>query len=125
MSTFEDDQKTKRPPFEQAALDDLRNELIRRGRKCADLGCPDLDHGDPLTVDGRFNIDGREWAIEHCRIVYEPKTVPAEHYANKVLGGRLEEIAETFEVALSLALFPPRWEKGTPPPVAFYDDVVK
>ena len=60
MSTFEDHPRNKRRPFEQGALDDLGNELCRRGRNCEDLGCPELDPQDPLQVDGRFNIDGRQ-----------------------------------------------------------------
>ena len=125
LSTFEDHPRNKRRPFEQGALDDLGNELSRRGRNCEDLGCPELDPQDPLQVDGRFNIDGRQWAIEHCRIAYDQEMVSAERYAKKELAAPLKAIAAEFEVVLSLGFHPPRRGRREPPPVDFYDDVRK
>jgi hypothetical protein len=100
LSTFEVHPRNKRRPFEQGALDEFGNELSRRGRNCEDLGCPELDPQDPLQVDGRFNIDGRQWAIEHCRIAYDQEMVSAERYAKKELAAPLKAIAEEFEVVL-------------------------
>jgi hypothetical protein len=118
-------QRTVRSDFEESALQCLSAALRARGFVVEDIGCPDLDPSDPLNVDARFMIDDVEWAVEHCRVVHDPKSIAAREYAEEVLTRRGNEIAAEFGVNLTVALYPPRWTDTEGPPKAFFNNIIR
>ncbi len=118
-------EKTVRSDFEESALQGVISALRSRGFAVEDVARPDLDSSDPLNVDARFMIDDVEWAVEHCRVVHDPKSIAAREYAEKVLTPEGNEIAAEFGVNLSVALYPPRWAEAEGPPKEFFDSLIR
>jgi len=114
-----------RSEHEESALRCLIVALSARGREAVDIGCPEQDQSDPLNVDARFNIEGVEWAVEHCRITHDSGKIAAEQYAEKRIVPSGNTIAAEFGVHINLALYPPRWAKSEKKPKAFFDRVIE
>lgn len=62
---------------EESALQELVNELKARGRQARITGRPDIDGHPVLTTDAVLEIDGREWAVDHCLVSRESDLPPA------------------------------------------------
>jgi hypothetical protein len=104
-----------RSDFEQGALDDLADELRRRGASCLDAGAPDRDLAHELTVDAIFEVDHKPWAVEHCRVLYDKDMAAAEKQATAELLPVLEDIGREHRLFLSISLFAPRRSRGVDP----------
>jgi len=115
----------RRTDFEESALRSLISALHARGRNAVDVGCPELDPSDPLNIDARFEIDDVAWAVEHCRIVYDADMIAAHQYAEDSLRPFGNELAHKYGVRLTVALYPPRWQRGQNPPIAFFNRIKK
>jgi len=115
----------RRTDFEESALRSLISALQLRGHNAVDVGCPELDPSDPLNIDARFEIDDVAWAVEHCRIVYDSDMIAAHQYAEDSLRPFGNELAHKYGVRLTVALYPPRWQLGQNPPIAFFNRIKK
>lgn len=115
----------RRTDFEESALRSLISTLQSKGHNVADVGCPELDPSDPLNIDARFQIDDITWAVEHCRIVYDPDMIAAHKYAEENLRPFGDELASKYGIRLTVALYPPRWQRGQNPPIAFFNRIKK
>ena len=113
----------RRNDFEESAINSLVLALLSEGHNVGDVGCPELDPSDPLNVDARFEIDGVAWAIEHSRIVHDPMMIAAHQYAEKSLRSFGNNLAVTYGVRLTIALYPPRWQSGENPRVAYFSRI--
>lgn len=113
----------RRTDFEESALLTLISALQSRGRTASDIGCPELDPSDRLNTDARFEIDGAAWAVEHCRIVHDPGMIAAHAFADKSLRTFGNDIASKHGVRISVAFYPPRWQRGEGRPNAFYSRI--
>ncbi len=56
-------------------------------------------------------------------MTYSPETIPARKYAEKVLDVLGNEYAREFGVALTVALYPPTWQREVGPPRSFYERI--
>lgn len=105
--------------FERAAINGLASYLRSLGHKVEELGHPEDDLSSPLTIDAEWRIDNEPWAVEHSRIVYDPRAIPAEEAAERYLRPRLEAIARKYGVWLQLGFYAPRWQDGELPTKAW------
>lgn len=90
-----------------------------------DMSCPELDPEDRLNIDARFEIDGVEWAVEHCRIVHDSDMIAAHAYADTSLRSFGNEVARSHGVRVAITFYPPRWQRREGRPVDFYDRIRK
>jgi hypothetical protein len=91
---------------EEGALQALVNELKARGRDARMTGRPDIDGHPALTTDATMEIDGNEWAVDHCLVSREPDLPPAMAQAEKTLSSRLQAIAEAHKCGLAVSYLP-------------------
>jgi hypothetical protein len=91
---------------EQGALQALVNELKARGRSAVVTGRPDIDGHPVLTTDATMEIDGNEWAVDHCLVSREPDLPPAMAQAEKTVSSRLQAIAEAHKCGLAVSYLP-------------------
>jgi hypothetical protein len=91
---------------EEGALQALVNELKARGRDTRITGRPDIDGHPSLTTDATMEIDGREWAVDHCLVSREPDLPPAMAQAERTLSSRLQAIAEAHKCGLAVSYLP-------------------
>jgi hypothetical protein len=88
------------------ALQALVNELKARGRDASMTGRPDIDGHPALTTDATMEIDGNEWAVDHCLVSREPDLPPAMAQAEKALSSRLQAITEVHKCGLAVSHLP-------------------
>lgn len=91
---------------EEGALQALVNDLKARGRDAKITGRPDIEGHQVLTTDAILEIDGREWAVDHCLVSREPDLPPAMAQAEKTLLSRLQAVAEAHKCRLTVSYLP-------------------
>jgi hypothetical protein len=113
----------QRSELEESALRTLIAALEVRGFNVVDVGCPELDPSDPLNIDARLNIDGDDWAVEHCRIVHDPEKIAAERYAEESLFAFGNQTASEYGIRIMVGFYLPRWPEEQKPPIAFFERI--
>jgi hypothetical protein len=91
---------------EEGALQALVSELKARGRDARITGRPDIEGHHILTTDATLEVDGREWAVDHCLVSREPDLPPAMAQAERTLSSRLQAIAEAHKCGLAVSYLP-------------------
>lgn len=111
---------------EESALQELVNELKARGRQARITGRPDIDGHPVLTTDAVLEIDGREWAVDHCLVSREPDLPPAMAQADKTLSSRLQPVADAHKCGLAVSYLPQAKSGHTKKEIEnYYDEVVR
>ena len=98
-----EDEKAK---HEETALQALVDELKARGRTAKITGRPDIDGHPTLTTDGIIEIDGREWAVDHCLVSRSADLPPAMAQAERMLRSRLQAVADAHQCGLLVSYLP-------------------
>jgi hypothetical protein len=91
---------------EEGALQTLVSELKARGRDARIIDRPDIDGHEVLTTGAILQIDGREWAVDHCLVSREPDLPPAMAQAERTLSSRLQAVAEEHKCGLAVRYLP-------------------
>src|SRR5258706_3036584 len=91
---------------EETGLNALGDELTGRGRQARITCGPDVDGHPVLYTDAVLEIDGRDWAVDHCLISRPADLPPAMAQAEKTLRARLEVIAERYQRGVYAAYLP-------------------
>jgi len=91
---------------EEGALQALVSELKARGRDARITGRPDIEGHQVLTTDATLEVDGREWAVDHCLVSREPDLPPSMAQAETTLSSRLQAIAEAHKCGLAVSYLP-------------------
>ena len=116
---------TEKDDHEDGALQALCEELIARGNHAHITAHPDRDRGHPLTVDAMINIDGTEWAVDHCLLSRPQLLPPAMKAAEVALQTRLDAIAKEHKRLIFASYLPQTGVKGEKWGAAYYDRIVK
>lgn len=111
--------------YEREAVRSFTRELARRGRRALVVSWPEDEERDPrgLTVDALLDIDGELYAVDHSRVTYGPRVVPALVESDRRLAERLERLAAAHGRAIVVSLAPPDGSPGARD--AFLDLVVE
>src|SRR5262249_125992 len=89
-------------------------------------GRPDIDGHPVLTTDAVLEIDGREWAVDHCLVSREPDLPPAMAQAEKTLLARLQPVADAHKCGLAISFLPQAKSGQTKKEGEnYYDEVVR
>lgn len=111
---------------EESALQELVNELKARGRQARITGRPDIDGHPVLTTDAVLEVDGREWAVDHCLVSREADLPPAMAQADKTLSARLQPVADAHSRGLAVSYLPQAKASHTKKEIEnYYDEVVR
>jgi hypothetical protein len=108
---------------EQVAILGLCAALRLRGTPATILKVPEDDPSDPLTVDALLRLDGQEWAVEHARVAYQSRLVPASDSVRRALQGPLEELTKGRGRGLWVSVLPPPPPIGSPEGRAYCERV--
>jgi hypothetical protein len=91
---------------EDRALAALVRALSGTGHQARVASHPDRDNSVSLTVDALVDLDGTQWAVDHCLLSRDDRIPGARQGTEKRLQEPLEAIARQTGVALSVTYQP-------------------
>ena len=91
--------------FERTALIALRDWFSDRGQPSQFLRSPEDDPNDPLNLDGILAVGSDRWAVDHMRITWGKRTVPATEHVGRTFP--LEKLAQEYRRDLWVTM--PLW----------------
>ncbi len=111
---------------EEGALQALVGELRARGRDAKLVARPDVDGHPELTTDAIIDIDGREWAVDHCLVSRPEELPPAMAQAEAMLRSRLQVVAEQYQCGLHVSYLPQAQDGRSRRDIErYYEDVIQ
>lgn len=110
---------------EDTALAAFCDELTARGCRVRVTAHPDRYPGHPLSVDALIDIDGEEWAIDHCLLSRPPQLPPAMNAAEAALQTKLDQIAHQHGRVIVASYLPQTGTKGQQWGAAYYDKLIE
>jgi len=110
---------------EDAALQAFCDELTARGHQTRITCNPDRDQHHHLTVDALIDIDGEQWAVDHCLLSRPPQLPPAMKNAEAALQTRLDAIAQEHGRMIVASYLPQTGAVGQQWGTAYYDKLIE